>query len=103
MAADGWRLTPAAERDLTGIWDYSARIWSVAQAERYLRGLSASFDTLARTPEIARERAEFDPPVRLHPHRSHLIVYRIEDAGVAIVRILHARQNWVNLLQGGSG
>ncbi len=100
MAADGWRLTPAAERDLTEIWDHSARTWSVDQAEAYLRGLSQLFDTLASQPEMARERTEFRPPVRLHPHRSHLVVYRIAEGHIAILRVLHARRNWRALLGG---
>jgi len=56
------------------------------------------FDTLCHSPEIARERPEFTPPIRLHPHRSHLIAYRAEADHLAILRILHMRQNWREIL-----
>ena len=43
---------------------------------------------------MARERTEFAPPARLHPYRSYLIVYLLDDEGVLIVRIMHGRQDW---------
>ena len=55
---------------------------------------------LLRHPEMAREYTEIDPPVRLHPYRSHLIVYRIDADHLAVIRILHARQHWQALLGG---
>jgi toxin ParE1/3/4 len=45
-------------------------------------------------PHIARERMEFNPPVRLHAYRAHMIVYLADDHGVLIVRILYGRQDW---------
>ena len=42
-----YRLSPAAERDLEGIWKYTRSEWGVEQAERYT-------DLLARIPGIGR-------------------------------------------------
>ncbi len=95
---DGYRLTPAARGDLADIWDYTARTWSTDQANSYLRGLDRKLHDLCRNPEIARERPEIDPPVRLHPYRSHLIVYRIEVNHLAVIRIVHSRRHWQALL-----
>ena len=93
-----YRLSPAAQHDLDGIWNYMAAAWSLAQAETYVRGLGDTMAMLVRHPEIACERKEIDPPVRLHPHRSHLIIYRIESGHLVVIRILHARQHWQALL-----
>lgn len=93
-----YRLSPAAQRDLNSIWDYTAETWSPGQADAYLRGLGDKLDALCSHPEIARERAEIDPPVRLHPYRSHLIIYRIEKDHLAIIRVVHGRQHWQVLL-----
>ncbi len=89
----GWRLRPAAEADLTGIWRQGAATWGAFQADRYADGLFALFDLLADFPELARECEEFSPPVRIHPSGVHLVVYRREGQGVEIIRILHAHQN----------
>jgi toxin ParE1/3/4 len=93
-----YRLSPAAQNDLSGIWDYTALMWSPDQADAYLRGLAEKLDVLCVHPEIARERREIDPPVRLHSYRSHLIIYRIEDDHLAIIRVVHRRQHWQALL-----
>jgi toxin ParE1/3/4 len=88
-----WVLRPAAEVDLSAIWRQGATIWGVDQAERYTEGLFALFDLLAEFPEMAPERGEFTPPVRIHPSGSHLVIYRLEGQGVEIIRILHAHRN----------
>lgn len=93
------RFLKAARRDLGEIWDYTAANWGVDQADRYLDGLERSFATLAGMPEIAREWDEFTPPVRIHPTGPHLIVYRVEDQIIVVVRILASRRNWRVLLE----
>lgn len=90
------RLRPAATDDLEAIWRYTAAQWTADQADRYIRQLTAGFDLLAEQPEIARERPELNPPVRIHPVASHLVVYRIESDYLDIMRIRHAREDWAN-------
>ena len=94
-----YRLTPAAEADLTDIWLYTTEHWFVAQADRYIDGLESTFETLLSMPEIARERPEFDPPVRIHPSAQHVIIYRIEGNYLTILRVLGGRQNWQAVLE----
>lgn len=97
------RLTPRGEEDLEDIWRYTAENWSVAQADRYTDALAAAFDTIRRMPEIARERTEFTPPVRLHPSAQHVIVYRIQDDHVEIIRVLGGKQDWLAMLNALDG
>jgi toxin ParE1/3/4 len=89
----GWVIRPAAQADLSEIWRHGATTWGVEQADRYVDGLFAIFDLLADLPELARDRTEFLPPVRIHSSGAHLVIYRLEGQGVQIIRILHARQN----------
>jgi len=56
------------------------------------------FETIAAMPTLARERSEFTPPVRIHVHESHPIVYTIAEDHVAILRLLGGRQDWVSIL-----
>lgn len=100
-ALKGLRLTPAAQADLAAIWSYTAQTWSVAQAEAYLAGIRKTLSLLLDSPEIARERQEITPPVRIHRHRSHLIVYRIEAPYLDVIRIRHAHEDWIADPSGG--
>lgn len=44
---------------------------------------------------MARERHEISPPVRIHPFKAHLVVYRVEDNGdILIIRIRHGHEDW---------
>ena len=90
--SSGWVLRPAAEADLADIWLHGAANWGVEQAERYADGLFALFDLLVDFPEMAREREEFSPPVRIHPTGAHLVIYRRTDEKIEIIRILHGHQ-----------
>jgi toxin ParE1/3/4 len=93
VAEAGWQLRPAARSGLADIWRYGATTWGADQADRYADGLFAVFDLLAAFPEMARLRDAFDPPVRIHATRVHLVIYREAEAGVEIIRILHAARN----------
>lgn len=97
-ALTGYRLSPAARMDLEEIWLYGAQTWSMDQADRYSRSLEETFERLLASPKMARERDDFDPPVRIHPTGSHLIIYRIEDEYLAILRVLGGPQNWAAIL-----
>lgn len=97
-AVTEYRLSPSASDDLDAIWDYTVRIWSVDQAENYIRAIADSMSLLVRHSEMARERLEIRPPVRVYRSGSHLIIYRIEDGWLDVLRIVHARQNWMAYL-----
>jgi len=94
-----YRLTPTAQRDLEDIWLYTAQTWSMAQADRYTDIIEDTFDRLLFMPEMARERLELDPPVRIHPSAEHLIIYRVEEDQLIILRVLGAGQDWHAILR----
>jgi toxin ParE1/3/4 len=89
-----YRITRRADQDIIDIYLWGCREFGQRQAEAYHAGLADTFELIVANPRIARERPEFNPPVRLHPYQSHLIVYVSDDAGVLIVRVLHGRQEW---------
>lgn len=84
-----YQLYPEAENDLESIWLYSEKNWGVDQAHAYLDGLVDIFQLLSENPLMCRERSEFEPPVHIHHHAHHLIVFILSDAGIDIVRVLH--------------
>lgn len=95
----GYRLSPKALEDLEGIWRYTAETWSVPQADSHINDIIRAFEAMVAMPTIGRERTEFTPPVRIHIHQNHILVYVIDNDAVVIVRILGGKQNWISLLQ----
>ncbi len=83
-----------AKADLDEIWDYTCRRWSRDQANSYLTGLRRTLDLLAEQPQIARLRRDMIPPVRVHPYRSHLLVFTADDTMLEVIRVVHARSDW---------
>ncbi|WP_367272865.1 type II toxin-antitoxin system RelE/ParE family toxin [Aquidulcibacter sp.] len=61
--------------------------------------LSNTFDLIAHTPLIARERSEFTPPIRMRRHQSHLIIYRVIDDYLESIRVVHMKRNWSALFE----
>ena len=87
-----------AEEDLINIWRYTYRNRGVEQADFYLNDLDQSLHLLAKSPELARLREELNPPVRIHRHNHHLLVYKIIDSGIRLIRVLHESMDIENQL-----
>ncbi len=94
-----YRLSPKALADLDDIWRYTAETWSVDQADQYIDDLVSTFETIVSMPTLARERAEFTPPVRIHVHQQQLIVYATNDDHIVILRLLGGHQDWQSILK----
>lgn len=87
-------LTPRARADLDEIWDYTADRWGPEQAETYTRQLWKHIQTVADKPALGRECGEVRAGYRQYPSGSHVLFYRLIDAGIDIVRILHERMDY---------
>jgi toxin ParE1/3/4 len=91
-------ISRTAQSDLRGIWRYTAKEWSIDQADTYLRDLQGKFDLLCKTPLIAIEYPKFTPPIRVLRSGQHLVLFNIEKNRLRIVRVMHTSQDWMNLL-----
>ena len=78
-----------AKQDLIDIWLYTANRWGEPQADKYLDELENSLQLIAEQPLICRERTEFEPPVRIHHHEHHMIIYLVMESGINVIRFLH--------------
>lgn len=94
-----YKLSAAATEDIIGIYLDGIEAFGIRQAEAYHAALKACFDLLSGAPLIARERTEFTTPVRVHPFKSHVILYRIESDDILIIRVRHGREDWLNSLE----
>ncbi|WP_421758736.1 type II toxin-antitoxin system RelE/ParE family toxin [Devosia sp.] len=86
----GYRLSPAAESDLSGIWDYTAQQWDVAQAERYILAIRDRLDGLASGRIPARDAGEIRRGYLKCAAGSHMLYFTREpDGTLHVIRILH--------------
>ena len=92
------KIKDSALADLDALYWHGVEIWGRQQARTYLETLEGLIDLLAEQPEIARERRELDPPVRLHPFRTHIVIFKANATELDILRVVHARSNWMELL-----
>ena len=90
----GYRLTRAAAQDIGAIAETGIELFGIDQARAYHAALFGVFDLISDNPRMAHERTELTPPLRVHPFRSHIILYKIEDGDVLIVRVRHAHEDW---------
>ncbi len=90
-----YRLSQAAEDDVTSIAAVGISAFGLEQARRYHDGLFELFALLATNPEMARERPEITPPVRIHRYKSHIVIYRTDGPDIVIIRVRHGREDWM--------
>ena len=89
----GYRLTPAAQHDLSLIWDYTQDRWDLAQAEIYVREIGAAVERIAEDPLRGRPCDEIREGYRRYAIGSHLLFYVERSDGVDVIRILHQRMD----------
>lgn len=88
-----YRLTPAAQRDLSEIWDFTEERWDTGQAEKYIAELRAAIERVAADPERGRACDEIREGYRRYGIGSHLLFFVETADSVDIVRILHQRMD----------
>jgi toxin ParE1/3/4 len=91
-------ISVEAQSDLEEIWLYAAEN-SENAADRLIDRLCQRFPTLARFPEMGRERSELATKLRSFPVGRYLVFYRPLDNGIEIVRVLHGAKDIDSLFQ----
>ncbi len=94
-----YRISDEAQEDLVRIWHYTARNWTIAQADRLAHQFHGRFQFLAENPFIGIARPEFSPELRsfIVLNTPFIIFYYPTDFGIEIVHIRHGSQDFINL------
>src|ERR1700724_3509902 len=89
------RLAPEAETDLDEIWYYIAKeSRSIEIADRLIDSITARFFLLTTYPHVGRRRDEdLRPGLRSFPVGEYVIIYRVEDDDVLILRVIRGSRD----------
>lgn len=87
--------TPQADSDLDDIWYYVAiRSGNMDTADRLVDSITNRFCLLATHPNIGRARDEdLRPGLRSFPVGEYVIIYRIQDEKVLVLRVLRGSRD----------
>ncbi|MBC7969393.1 MAG: type II toxin-antitoxin system RelE/ParE family toxin [Verrucomicrobia bacterium] len=80
-------IAPAASRDLNEIVDYFISR-DVEAGERFIAEFNKKCRNLVNFPNIGRSYAEIEPSLRGIPLEGYVILYRVADNNVEIVRVV---------------
>ena len=86
-------LSREAHLDLSRISEYTTEQWGLSQTRAYLDAMEGRLGDLAKHPLMGRRRDELGHDIFSFPFESHIIFYVPMDFGIAVVRILHKRQD----------
>lgn len=84
-----FELSEKVASDLNAILDYSFLNFGSDVMLAYHQSLADCFDMLVDNPELGTPIKEVRENYLCFAHRSHLVFYKQEEAGILIVRILH--------------
>ena len=86
-------LHPLAERDLAEISTFIGfERKSPKAACRFIDEIEEKFEFYARFPELGESRQALGDHVRWFPFRKkYVVVYRVLESGIDILRVLHGR------------
>ena len=88
------RRAPDADNDLEDIWYHiTIESSSAAAADRVIDHIVERFLLLARHPRLGRRRDELRAGLRSFPVSPYLIIYRIVNGDILILRVLHGRRD----------
>lgn len=91
----GHTRSPQADSDLESIWFYVAsESGSIEIADRLIDSITDRFLLLANYPNLGRRRDEdLRPGLRSFPVGEYIIIYRLRDEDVLILRVLRGNRN----------
>jgi toxin ParE1/3/4 len=92
-----YRISYAAQCDLVGIGQFIAQD-NPARALSFVDEFTAKFQLIAERPLSFPAREDWHPDLRSALHRPYVIVFRVADVHVDIVRGFHGARDIPNLL-----
>jgi toxin ParE1/3/4 len=92
-------ISPPAIRDLDSVSSYFAEV-NVEAGEKFLRGFNRRCQQLADFPNSGRRYDDLQIGLRGLPLEGYIILYRVINDGIEIVRVANGRQDLSILFDG---
>ena len=90
------RFAPEAQEDIEDILNYTRERWGARQRIIYRNALNA---TLRGNPDIGRARDDLLVGVRTWPVEQHMVLYRVDDDAIRILRVIYQRMDLTGTLK----
>lgn len=93
-------LSNKAVDDLSKIWDYTYKVWSENQADKYYYELLENCQELSKNRNLGQNYIEIDSEIYGYKSGQHIIFYKmLNEKEIEIVRFLHSRMDLKNRIQ----
>ena len=93
-------LTNKAVSDLSQIWEYTYKVWSKSQADKYYFELLSDCQYLANHQHSGKNYIEINKEIFGYKSGQHIIFYRIKSKNeIEITRILQSSMDLSNRIQ----
>ncbi len=88
-----FKLSKKAADDFGNIYEYTYLNFGEVQADRYTDEMESCLLNLSEAPMMGRDCSELSAGIRRHDFQKHAIFYRVRDADIFVIRILHQQMN----------
>ena len=85
-------VTAQARLDLQEIWGYIAGDSNEA-ADRFIDEVTQALKLLGEHPLAGRSRSDLGYGIRNVPVKRYILLYRLEDDGVRVIRVIHGARD----------
>ncbi len=92
-----------AEADLDEIYDFiGVQKKNPGEADAFIEKVRRACEPYSRQPLMGEPRKELGPEIRSFTHtRSYIVIYRVLDDGIDVLRVIHSARNWRRVFRGG--
>lgn len=87
------KLSPKAEQDIENILRYTGETWGENQITVYRDKIIDALEMIRSNPTIGHQSRALPETHRIYHFGSHVMVYRIKETEIGVVRMLHQRMD----------
>lgn len=86
-------LSPKARQDFIDILRFTGETWGEKQLLIYRDRINEALHAISCNPKLGHPRNDLPPTHHAYLVGSHIIIYRLRENRIAVVRILHQRMS----------